>query len=83
MTRAFNERYGLDYIGLRYMNVYGPRQDYRGAYVAVVMKMLDKIDSNLPPVIYGDGSQTYDFVSVYDVARANILALKWFIRFLL
>ncbi len=76
MARALNERYGLNYIGLRYMNVYGPRQDYKGAYVAVIMKILDRIDNNQPPVIYGDGSQTYDFISVKDTARANILALK-------
>jgi UDP-glucose 4-epimerase len=76
MARAFNERYGLDYVGLRYMNVYGPRQDYKGAYVAVIMKMLDRIDQNLPPLIFGDGSQTYDFISVEDTARANICALK-------
>ncbi|MDQ7824716.1 MAG: SDR family NAD(P)-dependent oxidoreductase [Candidatus Eremiobacteraeota bacterium] len=76
MARAFNDRYGLNYVGLRYMNVYGPRQDYKGAYVAVIMKMLDRIDENLPPVIFGDGSQTYDFISVEDTARANICALK-------
>ena len=76
MCRAFYERYGLNYVGLRYMNVYGPRQDYRGAYVAVMMKILDRIDQGLPPVVYGDGSQSYDFVFVRDVARANILALK-------
>jgi len=76
MCRAFYERYGLNYVGLRYMNVYGPRQDYRGAYVAVMMKILDRIDQGLPPVVYGDGSQAYDFVFVRDVARANILALK-------
>jgi UDP-glucose 4-epimerase len=76
MARAFNDRYGLNYVGLRYMNVYGPRQDYKGAYVAVIMKMLDRIDQGEPPVIYGDGSQTYDFISVEDTARANICALK-------
>ena len=76
MARAFNDRYGLNYVGLRYMNVYGPRQDYRGAYVAVIMKMLDRIDRNEPPVIYGDGSQTYDFISVEDTARANLCALR-------
>ncbi|MCA9538995.1 MAG: NAD-dependent epimerase/dehydratase family protein [Myxococcales bacterium] len=75
MCRAFNERYGLDYVGLRYMNVYGPRQDYKGAYIAVIMKMLDRIDQGLPPVIYGDGSQSYDFVYVGDVAEANVRAL--------
>ena len=75
MCRAFYERYGLDYIGLRYMNVYGPRQDYRGAYVAVIMKVLDQIEKGKQPTIYGDGSQTYDFVYVDDVARANLCAL--------
>jgi UDP-glucose 4-epimerase len=74
--RAFNERHGLDWAGLRYMNVYGPRMDYLGTYVSVIMKVLDKIDAGEPPVIFGDGSQTYDFVHVADVARANVLALK-------
>ncbi|MDY6864184.1 MAG: NAD-dependent epimerase/dehydratase family protein [Thermodesulfobacteriota bacterium] len=76
LFRAFYEMYGLNYVGLRYMNVYGPRQDYKGAYVVVIMKILDRIDNGLPPIIYGDGSQCYDFVFVNDVARANILALK-------
>jgi UDP-glucose 4-epimerase len=76
LFRAFHEMYRLPYVGLRYMNVYGPRQDYRGAYVAVIMKILDRIDRGLPPVIYGDGSQSYDFVYVEDVARANILAAE-------
>ena len=75
MCRAFHARYGLDYVGLRYMNVYGPRQDYRGAYVAVIMKVLDRIDQGLPPIVYGDGSQAYDFVYVEDCARANLCAL--------
>jgi UDP-glucose 4-epimerase len=66
----------FDYVGLRYMNVYGPRQDYRGAYIAVIMKILDRIDRGLPPVVYGDGSQAYDFVSVLDCARANVLAMQ-------
>jgi UDP-glucose 4-epimerase len=73
--RAFNEQHGLDYVGLRYMNVYGPRMDYKGTYVSVIMKVLDKIDAGEPPVIFGDGSQAYDFVHVADVARANILSL--------
>lgn len=74
--RAFYERYGLDYVGLRYMNIYGPRMDYKGTYVSVIMKVLDRIDQGLPPIIFGDGSQSYDFIHVHDVARANILALK-------
>ncbi|MFX0097210.1 MAG: NAD-dependent epimerase/dehydratase family protein [Candidatus Hodarchaeota archaeon] len=76
MCRAFYHRYGLDYVGLRYMNVYGPRQDYKGAYIAVIMKILDRLDKGLPPIVYGDGSQAYDFIYVSDVARANVSALK-------
>lgn len=76
LCRAFAEMFGLRYVALRYMNVYGPRQDYRGAYVSVIMKVLDRIDQNLPPIIYGDGSQSYDFIYVEDTARANLLALK-------
>jgi nucleoside-diphosphate-sugar epimerase len=74
--RAFNEQHGLDYVGLRYMNIYGPRMDYKGTYVSVIMKVLDRIDAGERPVIFGDGSQAYDFVHVGDVARANILAMK-------
>jgi UDP-glucose 4-epimerase len=76
MLRAFHHRYGLDYVGLRYMNVYGPRQDYRGAYIAVIMKMLDAIDRGEGPTIMGDGSEAFDFVAVEDCAKANICAMK-------
>ena len=76
MCRSFNERYGLNYVGLRYMNVYGPRQDYRGAYTSVIMKMLDRIEAGQSPIVYGDGSQTYDFIDVSDAARANVCAVK-------
>jgi len=76
MLRAFYHRYKLPYVGLRYMNVYGPRQDYRGAYIAVIMKMLDAIDRGEPLTLYGDGSQAYDFVYVGDCAQANICAMK-------
>lgn len=76
MFKSLGDRYGLDWVGLRYMNVYGPRQDYMGAYIAVMMKILDRIDQGLPPVIYGDGSQQYDFVYVGDIARANIQAMQ-------
>ncbi len=74
--RAFYEQHGLDYAGLRYMNIYGPRMDYKGTYVSVIMKVLDRIEQGLPPIIFGDGSQSYDFIHVSDVARCNILALK-------
>mgnify|MGYP000221111305 CR=1 FL=1 len=76
MLRAFHHRYGLNYVGLRYMNVYGPRQDYRGAYIAVIMKMLDAIDRGEGPTIFGDGSEAFDFIAVEDCARANICAMK-------
>ena len=76
MARAYHHRYGLDYVGLRYMNIYGPRQDYMGAYVAVVMKILDRIDRGEPPVVYGDGTQSYDFIYVEDAADCNVLAAR-------
>ena len=76
MARAFHYRYGLDFCGLRYMNVYGPRQDYRGAYIAVIMKMLDAIDRGEGPTIFGDGSEAFDFVAVRDCGRANVCAMK-------
>jgi UDP-glucose 4-epimerase len=76
MMRAFHHRYGLDYAGLRYMNVYGPRQDYHGAYIAVIMKMLDAIDKGESPTILGDGSEAFDFVAVEDCGLANICAMK-------
>jgi len=76
MARSLHARYGLDYVGLRYMNVYGPRQDYYGAYIAVIMKMLDCIDRGEPLVLFGDGTQAYDFVYVGDCAQANVFAMK-------
>jgi len=76
MIRAFHYRYGLNYVGLRYMNVYGQRQDYHGAYIAVIMKMLDAIDQGESPTIIGDGSEAFDFVAVEDCAQANLCAMK-------
>jgi UDP-glucose 4-epimerase len=76
MARAYHYRYGLNYVGLRYMNVYGPRQDYKGAYIAVIMKMLDAIDRGEGPTILGDGSEAFDFVAVRDCGRANVCAMK-------
>lgn len=76
MLRAFHHRYGLNYVGLRYMNVYGPRQDYQGAYIAVIMKMLDAIERGEGPTIMGDGSEAFDFIAVEDCARSNVCALK-------
>ncbi len=76
MARAYHHRYGLNYVGLRYMNVYGPRQDYHGAYIAVIMKMLDAIDRGEGPTIFGDGSEAFDFVAVEDCGAANVCAMK-------
>ena len=76
MCRSLYDRYGLNYVGLRYMNVYGPHQDQLSAYSGVIPIMLNKIDAGENPVINGEGSQAYDFVYVEDVARANILALQ-------
>jgi UDP-glucose 4-epimerase len=76
MCRAFYDRYGLNYVGLRYMNVYGPHQDQTAAYTGVIPILLNKIEAKEPPSINGDGTQAYDFVSVYDVARCNVLALQ-------
>lgn len=76
MLRSFHHRYGLNFVGLRYMNVYGPRQDYHGAYIAVIMKMLDAIDRGEGPTILGDGSEAFDFVAVEDCAIANVCAMK-------
>ena len=76
MCRAIFDRYGLDYIGLRYMNAYGPHQNQDSVYSGVIPIMLNKIDSGEPPQINGDGSQAYDFIYVEDIARANVLALK-------
>ncbi|HDZ91245.1 MAG: SDR family NAD(P)-dependent oxidoreductase [Deltaproteobacteria bacterium] len=76
MMKAYHKRYGLKGVGLRYMNVYGPRQDYKGTYIAVMMKILDNIDRGISPVVFGDGSQAYDFIYVRDTARANVCGLK-------
>lgn len=76
MYRAIYEQHKLPYVGLRYMNIYGPRMDYEGVYVSVIMKVLDRIFEGKPPVIYGDGSQVYDFIYVDDVAQANVLGMK-------
>lgn len=74
--RAFHDRHGLEYVALRYMNVYGPRMDDKGAYVSVIVKVLDRIARGEAPMIHGDGTQAFDFVHVADVARANLLAME-------
>jgi UDP-glucose 4-epimerase len=75
MLRAFNDMYGLPYVALRYFNVYGARMDIHGVYTEVLIRWMDRIEQGQPPLIFGDGTQSMDFVYVTDVARANIAAL--------
>jgi len=76
LLRSYHDMTGLDYVALRYFNVYGPRMDTHGAYTEVLIRWMDRIAAGQPPLIFGDGSQTMDFVFVEDVARANILAAQ-------
>ena len=76
LLRSFHEMYGLDYVALRYFNAYGPRMDICGAYTEVFIRWMNNIAEGRPPVIFGDGSQTMDFVHVHDIACANVLAAK-------
>jgi UDP-glucose 4-epimerase len=76
LLRSFNEMYGLRYVALRYFNVYGPRMDVYGAYTEVLIRWMERIAADLPPIIMGDGTQTMDFVHVRDIARANVLAAE-------
>jgi UDP-glucose 4-epimerase len=74
--RSFYDRDGLDYVTLRYFNVYGPRMDIHGVYTEVLVRWMERIKAGEPPLILGDGTQTMDFVYTDDIARANILAAK-------
>lgn len=76
MLRSFHSMYGLDYVALRYFNVYGPRMDIHGLYTEVLIRWMERIEAGNPPLILGDGRQTMDFVHVADIARANILAAR-------
>ncbi|MEH7881115.1 NAD-dependent epimerase/dehydratase family protein [Rhizobium laguerreae] len=76
LLRSFAEMYGLRYVALRYFNVYGPRMDVYGAYTEVLIRWMERLATGMPPLIYGDGSQTMDFVDARDIARANLLAAK-------
>jgi UDP-glucose 4-epimerase len=76
MLRSFHAMYGLDYVALRYFNVYGPRMDIHGLYTEVLIRWMERIEAGEPPLILGDGTQTMDFVDVRDIARANILAAE-------
>ena len=76
LLRSFNEMYGLPWVALRYFNVYGPRMDIHGLYTEVLIRWMDRIAAGEPPLIFGDGAQSMDFVYIEDVARANILAAR-------
>ena len=76
MLRSFHAMTGLDYVALRYFNVYGPRMDVHGKYTEVFIRWMERINSGQPPLIFGDGAQTMDFVYTEDIARANLLAAE-------
>lgn len=76
LLRSFHAMYGLDYVALRYFNVYGPRMDIHGVYTEVLVRWMERIQAGTPPLILGDGSQTMDFVYIPDVATANVLAAE-------
>jgi nucleoside-diphosphate-sugar epimerase len=76
LLRSFHSMYGLDYVALRYFNVYGPRMDIHGVYTEVLVRWMERIASGTPPLINGTGSQTMDFVYIGDVARSNLLAAQ-------
>lgn len=76
LLRAFNDMYGLDYVAFRYFNVYGDRMDIHGRYTEVLIRWMERLEAGLPPIIFGDGQQTMDFIHVRDIARANILGAK-------
>jgi len=76
MLRSFRAMNGLDYVALRYFNVYGPRMDVHGLYTEVLVRWMERIADGQPPLIFGDGAQTMDFVYTTDIARANILAAQ-------
>ncbi|KGN39909.1 NAD-dependent epimerase/dehydratase family protein [Knoellia aerolata] len=76
MLRSFHAMSGLDYVALRYFNVYGPRMDVHGLYTEVLIRWMERIVAGEPPLILGDGRQTMDFVFTTDIARANLLAAE-------
>jgi UDP-glucose 4-epimerase len=76
LLRSFAEMRGLDYVALRYFNVYGPRMDVHGVYTEVLIRWMERIAAGEPPLIFGDGTQTMDFVYIEDIARANLAAAR-------
>lgn len=75
MAKIFNEIYGIDFIGLRYFNVYGPRQNPEGPYAAVIPRFFKNCVNGKPPEIYGDGKQTRDFTYVEDALKGTYNAM--------
>jgi UDP-glucose 4-epimerase len=75
LLRSYNDMYGLPYVAMRYFNVYGPRMDIHGKYTEVLIRWMERISAGQPPLIFGDGLQTMDFVYIDDIARSNVLAL--------
>src|SRR5580698_6512269 len=75
MLRSYYEMFKLPYVAFRYFNVYGPRMDIDGVYTEVLIRWMDAIEAGQSPKIFGDGSQSMDFVYVEDVARANVAGL--------
>lgn len=76
LLRSYHAMTGLDYVALRYFNVYGPRMDVHGVYTEVLVRWMERIAAGQPPLIFGDGEQTMDFICTPDIARANVLAAE-------
>ena len=76
LLRSYNDMYGLNYVAMRYFNVYGPRMDVEGKYTEVLVRWVQRISQGVPPLILGDGKTSMDFIYIEDLARANVLALK-------
>jgi UDP-glucose 4-epimerase len=76
LLRSYNDMYGLNYVAMRYFNVYGPRMDVEGKYTEVLVRWVQRISQGIPPLILGDGKTSMDFIYIEDLARANVLGLK-------
>jgi UDP-glucose 4-epimerase len=74
-ARSFTGVYGLETVGLRYFNVFGPRQDPTSQYAAVIPNFISALIAGRSPVIFGDGGQSRDFTYVANVVHANMLAM--------
>lgn len=76
LLRSYNDMYGLNYVAMRYFNVYGPRMDVEGKYTEVLVRWVQRISQGIPPLVLGDGKTSMDFIYIEDLARANVLGLK-------